>query len=133
MHLVHRLEVAGAVAPDHHMQHHQHHQQQWQQRRQARSARAAQVQVETGRTEERWRSFALGDLLSGGTGQQQQAVQRLIEAVRLHPQGACVAKLHLFAAVKEDMYVPVCKRLLFQHRGVIAPLDGVSDEAAVHR
>ncbi len=44
--------------------------------------------------------------------------------MRRRPQGSCVGRLRLFAAVREGLYVPVTKRLLFQHRGVPAPLDG---------
>jgi hypothetical protein len=53
--------------------------------------------------------------------------------VRQLPQGACVARLRVFAAVKEGVYVALTKRLMFQHKGVTGPLDDYGSAAAAHR
>lgn len=55
-----------------------------------------------------------------------------MEAVRLLPQGACVARVVIFAAVKEGVYVSLAKRLAFQHRGVRGPLGEHEGAAAAH-
>lgn len=79
----------------------------------------------------RSREFSLEELLSPSG--QEAAVQALTGAVQQLPQGCCVGRLRLFAAVKEGIYVSVAKRLLFQHRGIKAPLEDCGSAAAAHR
>ncbi|KAI8469832.1 MAG: hypothetical protein J3K34DRAFT_511818 [Monoraphidium minutum] len=67
-------------------------------------------------------SFGLAELLAPEG--REAAIRHLVEAVRLLPQGACVARLVLFAAAREGVYVQLAKRLFFQHRGVEGPLAG---------
>lgn len=58
----------------------------------------------------------------------QEAAQQLAEAAQKLPRGSCIGCLHIFAAVKEGLYVSVSKRLMFQYRGVPIPL---ADSGAV--